>query len=231
MKIKAQKSLQKFTVSELLKKDTITKEDFEKLSNDEQTELFELFNNKFQESKGTTKDKLLKQAWEIIPTNIKNALWEMNHNNIIAHIHNGIVQENKMPTIIHLEKATGLSRQTISKHLKEFKEHDLYKEHQAQFKILGTSILRKLFSLAMNGNVQACKIYLDAMGETNQHIRANQYIDKQQNNFNSETITGMKIINIQENLTLQEKMELLNLTENDIYEYLNKTSNDLEKEY
>ncbi len=91
-----------------------------------------------------------------------------------------------------LEKSTGLSRQTISKHLKEFKDNELYKEHKAQFQILATSVLKKLFHLSMGGNVQASKIFLDAVGETNQNIKANQYIDKQQNNFNRHEMSYAK---------------------------------------
>lgn len=106
-----------------------------------------------------------------------------------------------MPTIINLSKLIGLSRQTVTKHLKVFKENELYKEHKAQFQILGTSVLKQLFKLAMQGNVQACKIYLEAIGETNQSIKANQYIDKQQNNFNALQV---------ENLSLEQRFQKLN---------------------
>jgi hypothetical protein len=220
--MKKEKSLQKLSISDILKKEKITLIDLESLTDEEQRELYRRFNTMYHEAKGTEKDNLLIKADEIIKPQTKNGLWEANHNNIIAFIHNGIVVNNMMPTIVDLMEKTGLSRQTISKHLKEFKEHELYKEHKAQFQILATSVLKKLFHLSMGGNVQASKIFLDAVGETNQNIKANQYIDKQQNNYNSEpqAITGMKIVNIPSDLTLNERLQLLNLTESEIIEYL-----------
>lgn len=216
------KALQNFTFSELLKKEIITKDDLNSFSDEEQTEIFQTISKLYNEAKGKEKDKIYLQASEIIAPETKNSIWEVNHNQIICFIHNGIIQNNKMPTIIDLVEKTGLSRQTITKHLKEFKENDLYKEHKAQFQILATSVLKKLFDLSMNGSVQACKIFLDAIGETNQSIKANQYIDKQQNNYNAEPV---------ENLTIEQRLQRLNLTENELIDYLEKINSKLEKDY
>ncbi len=201
--MKKENSLQKLSVSDILEKDKITKSDLDTLTDSERKELMKQFNTMYHEAKGVKKDKLFEKAFEIIDTHTKNSLWEVNHNNIIAYIHNGIVIDNKMPSIIALVEKTGLSRQTISKHLKEFKDNELYKEHKAQFQILATSVLKKLFHLSMGGNVQASKIFLDAVGETNQNIKANQYIDKQQNNFNSKELTKEEIKAISDKLDEQ----------------------------
>ena len=67
-----------------------------------------------------------------------------------------------MPTTSTLEGLTGFSRQTISKHLKTFKDREFYGLQEQQFKIMKYSILKKLFKMSMEGDVKACKLYLEA---------------------------------------------------------------------
>lgn len=178
-----EKSLQKLTVSELMKKEIITKEELNSLSKDEQSELKEKLNDLILNSTGTKKDRAYKKTWELVDNETKNSLWEFNHVKIINTIHNELVNNFAMPTTSTLEGLTGISRQTISKHLKTFKDREFYGLQEQQFKIMKYSILKKLFKMSMEGDVKACKLYLEATGETNQNIRANQYIDKQQNNI------------------------------------------------
>ena len=178
-----EKSLQKLTVSELMKKEIITKEELNSLSKDEQSELKEKLNDLILNSTGTKKDRAYKKSWELVDNETKNSLWEFNHVKIINTIHNELVNNFAMPTTSTLEGLTGISRQTISKHLKTFKDREFYGLQEQQFKIMKYSILKKLFKMSMEGDVKACKLYLEATGEANQNIRANQYIDKQQNNI------------------------------------------------
>lgn len=178
-----EKSLQKLTASELMKKEIITKEELNSLSKDEQSELKEKLNYLILNSTGTKKDRAYKKTWELVDNETKNSLWEFNHVKIINTIHNELVNNFAMPTTSTLEGLTGISRQTISKHLKTFKDREFYGLQEQQFKIMKYSILKKLFKMSMEGDVKACKLYLEATGEANQNIRANQYIDKQQNNI------------------------------------------------
>lgn len=178
MKKKEEQGLQKLTVSELLKSKEIQKEDYGKLSKDEQTELFNLFREKMN-TKGVKKDEVIKTMWNLLDINARNTLWEHNHETILLEIHSHIMDHGRMPTIRNLVDKTDLSRQTITKHLNEYKENQLYKDYKEQYKMLHTKVLDVVYKISMRGDIKACKLYLETTGEM---IKANTYIDKQQNN-------------------------------------------------
>jgi hypothetical protein len=84
-----------------------------------------------------------------------------------------------MPVMKSLEDKTNLSRQTITKHLKEYKESELFKDYKEQYKMLHSKVLDVVYKISMTGDIKACKLFLEATGEM---IKASTYIDKQQNN-------------------------------------------------
>lgn len=182
MENQKENSLQKFTVSELLELKEIQIEDFNKLSKDEQTELFQIFVEKLN-TKGVQKDKILKQMWNVLNDNQKNNVWEFNHEKILCELHNYLNEEGKMPMIRDLVHLTDLSRQTIHKHLKEYKESILFNDFKEQYRLLHTKVLDVIYKASMQGDIKACKLFLESTG---QMIKANTYIDKQQNNHHTE---------------------------------------------
>ena len=137
------------------------------------------------EFEGVERDKFMKKIWQIIPSNTRNNLWESNHHKIIMHLHNEITKNRYIPSIGKLEELTKLSRPTITKHLKEYKNSDLSNGYKETFSILSSQVMRTVYSLAIQGNVQACKLYLEAIGELNSS-KISTYIDKQQNNHHTE---------------------------------------------
>ena len=179
------KGLQKLTVSELLKSKVITIEDFESLDSKEQKELKIICNEKLSELTGEKRDEFIKRIWEITPSNSRNNLWESNHHRIIIHLHNEITNNRYIPTIGKLEELTGLSRQTVSKHLKEYKQSQLCNEYKETFQMLSSQVMRTVYSLAIQGDIRACKLYFEAIGELNSS-KTSTYIDKQQNNHHTE---------------------------------------------
>ena len=70
-----------------------------------------------------------------------------------------------MPTKMDLTEKTGLSRQTIHKHLKEYTMHPLYQNHQEQFRFMADKVLARIFHFATNGDVKAAKLYFDILGK------------------------------------------------------------------
>lgn len=95
---------------------------------------------------------------------LRNQTWEDNHNKVIQAISQKMRENGRMPATNELLKRTGLSRQTITKHLRSFQQSASYQEHLLKFRLMSDSILAQLFGLAMQGDVKAAKVYLDAVG-------------------------------------------------------------------
>lgn len=179
METKKNMPLQKLTVSDLLKVKEIQKDDFDKLTNDEKDELFDVFNDKVYNLQGYERDKAIRQISNIMSEDSKKTIWEHNHELILLEMHKHIINHGRMPLMKDLETITGLSRPTITSHLKDYKESELYMQYKEQYHALHTKVLDVVYKLSMSGDMKACKLFLEATGQLN---RASTYIDKQQNN-------------------------------------------------
>lgn len=200
MKPKKQ-DLQKLTETEtkiknLLTKKKITFEDIETLLNEKEVEVFEeLIRKNINENVGVERDNFLEQVDEILPKDTKNQLWENNHYIIIQAISKHIEDYGKMPTKNQISNDTGLSRQTIHKHLKNYTDSPLYAEQLKQFKLMFDRVLAKVIKIAVQGegNVKAARLYFDIMGylgnQSGVNINTqNNYIQINQTKLSQETI-------------------------------------------
>ncbi len=188
----SKKSLQKFTSFEQ-KKDfifqlkEINKEDLEILNDDEKTEFYQLLTERFNKLKGDENAEFLNQIWNITPAITRNIIWESNHNTITSTI-SGLMQDyGRMPTASEIAIKSELSRQTVTKHLKEYAKQPQYNEIVEQFKFMTSKVLAKVFKFAVNGDMSAAKLYFNVVGALNQNNQ-NTFI---QNNNNYIQINGM----------------------------------------
>lgn len=188
----SKKSLQKFTSFEQ-KKDfifqlkEINKEDLEILNDDEKTEFYELLTERFNKLKGDENAEFLNQIWNITPAITRNIIWESNQNTITSTI-SGLMQDyGRMPTASEIAIKSELSRQTVTKHLKEYAKQPQYNEIVEQFKFMTSKVLAKVFKFAVNGDMSAAKLYFNVVGALNQNNQ-NTFI---QNNNNYIQINGL----------------------------------------
>jgi len=86
-----------------------------------------------------------------------------------------------MPLKIDIAEKTGLSRPTIDKHLKEYTSNPLYIQEEEQFRFMTSKVLAKVFSFAVNGDIRACKLYLEFMGNATGQPSNNTLIQNQNN--------------------------------------------------
>lgn len=116
---------------------------------------------------------------------LRNYTWQKNHVRIIGCISDLMNEKNRMPTNTEISAHIGLSDQTIYKHLKEFKNHDLYKHENDKFLIMRDIMLVSVYNLGMQKqNLKACKVYLDYFSnqdpkpkiETTNYIQINNTI-------------------------------------------------------
>ena len=151
-------------VTAILKKEKVTKDDQNSLT-PKQRELFnDICNKKQLELKGADFDKLMYQLDDIINEAGRHAVWENDHQKILVAIHQLINQDGRMPSRGLISMKSGLSRPTINKHLKEYKDHPVFHDITEQFKLMSTKVLSTVFHHAVNGDMKACKIYLDMFG-------------------------------------------------------------------
>lgn len=199
-----EKSLQKFTKSEikindLLSLETITKQDTKQLTKVESDKFYELIEYKVNNLEGTERDIFLKKVDALFNESTRNQLWEHNHLLITRAISNLLAKYGRMPTKADIAEDTKLSRQTISKHLNEYSNHPLYLEQIEQFKFMSSRLLSILFKLGIEGNTKAIKLYFCIVGNTLQGPPNNTFIENQ-NNF----------VQINNTIISQEKLSRLN---------------------
>lgn len=126
---------------------------------------------------------------------MRNHSWQRNHLKIIACMSKLLQEKNRMPTNTELAAESRLSEETIYKHLREFKNHDLFIHETDKFEFMVHRILATVFNLGVQGDVRACKVYLDYFKTSNEGPPHNY----QQNNFiqfNSLKLTLEDIVNL-----------------------------------
>ncbi|MGP8215275.1 MAG: hypothetical protein ACLQQ4_06910 [Bacteroidia bacterium] len=93
-------------------------------------------------------------------------VWETNHQKILTAINQitKYADTRFLPTITDISKATGLSRKCVRQHFKNTSSR-LASERNEMFDTLQSEVLLKICQLAMNGNLQAAKLYLELIGK------------------------------------------------------------------
>ncbi|GAB2841378.1 hypothetical protein [Ferruginibacter profundus] len=100
-------------------------------------------------------------------TQIKNHTWQRNHLRILGSVSDLMQKNNCMPTNTQIANEAGLSEETVYKHLREFKEHDLYKHEADKYRLLIHRVLSTVFNIGVQGDIRACKVYLDYFNSNN----------------------------------------------------------------
>lgn len=180
------KSLQKFTeteakINKILALDTITYDDLEVLTKEEEKRFGEILTDRYNSLKGKELDKFYKKIELIMDKETKNSIWENNHNSITYAISTLMQDYGRMPSKTELAKETGLSRQTIHKHLNDYTTHPLYAGQLEQFRFMTNKVLARVFKYAVNGDVSAAKLFLTMMTPATPKQSGNTLIQTQNN--------------------------------------------------
>jgi hypothetical protein len=92
---------------------------------------------------------------------LKNHTWQKNHLKILGTVSTLMQSLNRMPSNTEIAVECRLSEETIYKHLREFKEHYLYSHETDKYRLMIHRVLTTVFNLGVQGDVRACKVYLD----------------------------------------------------------------------
>jgi hypothetical protein len=181
-------SLQKVTeldpnVQEIFKLDKITAKDFDNLTEKEKDQYFAFSTEQINSLEGEERDRFIDKLDLLMSNKTRNEIWELNHIKIIQEITSCIEQYGRMPTKLELASLVGLSRQTLHKHLKEYKDNPLYNQHIDQFQFMSQKLLAKMFQFAIKGDVKAGRLYFDMVGQLRPPTIKNQTNYIQVNNL------------------------------------------------
>ena len=162
------KGLQRFTDSEimintLIAKDRLLQSDIDNLSEGQRLEFGTVLTQKLNNLKGNAHDLFIEKINDILPEDAKNQIWENNHSVITRAISVLMAKIGRMPTKNEIAVESGLSRQTVNKHLKGYAQHPLYAEQLQQFRFMADKVLTTVFLKAKEGDSKAARLYFDVI--------------------------------------------------------------------
>jgi predicted transcriptional regulator len=100
---------------------------------------------------------------------------------VITHAISKFMHDHSfMPTKNAIAELTGLSRQTIAKHLASYTKHPEFAAELEQFKLMGPALLASVYKFGLKGNIRAARLYLEAIGTVNKQ-QTNTVVNEQNN--------------------------------------------------
>jgi hypothetical protein len=167
-------------ISRVLGLQKISLADIEDFNDAERDYLGEITTEMLQQLKDEERDNFIDKIAPITPASTNDQIWEHNHFVIGQAIKKLIGQYGSMPPKFVIARETGLSRQTVAKHLTDYKTHPQYLAEMEQFKYMAPKILAGVCKLACNGDVKAARLYFEMVGAINKK-QPNTVINKQNN--------------------------------------------------
>lgn len=168
-------------IDSLLALNKITVNDIAGLSPSERNKFSQKITKLLATLKGEEKDDLIEKIDLITEPETKNTIWEQNRLAVTGTITAYIRKYGLMPTKITVAEQTGLSRQTVAKHFKEYRRHTEFAAEEEQFKYMENTILANVFKYASNGDMRAARLYFEMTGALDK--RRNSTVVNAQNNY------------------------------------------------
>ncbi|MBL7766985.1 MAG: hypothetical protein JNJ58_12865 [Chitinophagaceae bacterium] len=136
---------------------------------------------------------------------IKRVTYDINRISIMRAIRDTANNQNKIPNQTEIARITGLSRTTIAKHMTDVYKDREYNELKQSSAVLLPRVIARLYTLGMEGNVKALKVFLDFhkqdTGTTfikgqNNYIQINETVLSQETirQLNTEQINAIECI-------------------------------------
>jgi hypothetical protein len=108
-------------VEALLLKKTITREDVFAMAEQERSLFFKKVNKIMNVLEGEERDAFWEKIELVVTPETRNRLWEHNHAKITVAISSLMQRYGRTPNKEEVSEESGLSRQTVTKHMKEYK--------------------------------------------------------------------------------------------------------------
>ncbi|WP_407498218.1 hypothetical protein [Elizabethkingia anophelis] len=157
--------------------------DITDFNKEEQDYFSDEVNRRINSLQGEAQEKLYTKLDEVLHPDIKNQRWEVNHYNIMWAISTLTREHGNFPPVNLIAEKLNISRTTIYKHLKTFKESSLYKEQQQSIELMADKVIWQMYTLADRGDVKAARLFLDVAGRTGKKESGKPQQVNNQNNY------------------------------------------------
>ena len=118
-----------------------------------------------------------KEEENTVLQNLKRDRWYINDNIIKNYINKQLLESSNLPNNTDICRATGLSRVTIDKHIKENKASIFKTEEVEKYKMLNSKAISRLYKIGMTeNNLKALKMFIDYTGDPKETVINNNYI-------------------------------------------------------
>lgn len=180
-------------INDLLALPKITLKDIEGFSQIERECLAETATAILSNLKGEARDNFLDKIDLITPAGANGSIWQYNNYRINSVITKLMNAHGFMPSKNAIAEETGLSRQTVAKHLKEYKAQPEFMQQAQQFTFMAPQLLANVYKFALDGDIRAARLYFEIIGAKttppqntlpgpqNNYIQINNTILSQQN--------------------------------------------------
>ena len=145
----------------------ISKKDLENLTRVETDYLYEQISKKYYSLDGEERKLFARKIQPLLTGRSNKEAWEHNHWQINSAIEKLVGETGTMPSHSALARETGLSRQTIIRHLKEYGSQPALRTEVGQLKNMAPTVLSKIYELACTGDMKAARLYFEMIGALN----------------------------------------------------------------
>lgn len=124
----------------------------------------------------------------------KELEWEGNHAKIASAILEHLQQYGTMPSKTCIAHAAGLSRLTVHRHLESFNDNETFNSERKSFGVMRHHVISQMLRAAMNGDLRAAKMFLEADARLNAPAKADikNYIQINKTVINQQIIQQLK---------------------------------------
>ena len=139
---------------------TINASELKFMSEEEHIELTKLLKEKL-DWVNRQHTKLLQIMGEVAQVPCNRLLWENNHLKITKAINTTLSATGQIPNHTYIAEITGLSRQTVAKHLSETEVTSIYDEQLINFSVMAPQVLNRVIegAAAKHAKVPFIKLY------------------------------------------------------------------------
>jgi hypothetical protein len=204
-------------ITSLLSQPKITQQDIDVLTAAERKQFEATATKTLAKLKDAGRDSFLDKIDAILPVTTKNNFWEHNHQRIGDAVSAYMQRYGTMPTKNAIAEQTGLSRQTVAKHFKEYNAHPEFAAQTEQFKFMSHTVLANVFKYATNGDIGAARLFLQMVNPQSKQPtgtvvnKQNNYIQINNTILSQETLKQLSVeqLNQIENIVKNEQCKLM----------------------
>jgi hypothetical protein len=198
----------------LLALNNITAADIEGLDQLERDYIVETFTQKLSQLKGAERDIFLDKIAPIITPATNSDTWNCNHAAISNAISAYMQEYGSMPPQHIIAHKSGLSRQTVAKHFKNYKASPEFAAQTVQFQFMAPEVLASVFKGALKGDTKAARLYFEMIGALN--TQQGNTVVNEQNNYIQINNTILSQANLKQ-LTADQLNQIENIVRDNGY--------------